>query len=209
MLKIHGRANSVNVQKALWAADECGVAYERTDVGGPFGVNDQPWFRAMNPNGVVPTIEHDGYVLWESNAIVRYLCAIYAPGTLWATDPRARGEADRWMDWQATTVMSGMTTLFWGLIRTPAEKRDNAAIDAARPATSAIWARLDAHLATRPYVAGEQFTMGDIPVGAVCYRWMNLPFRRDDLPELPHLRAWYERLVLRPAYRRHVMIVMT
>ncbi len=209
MLKIHGRANSINVQKALWAAEECGVPFERSHVGGPFGGNDQPWYRAMNPNGVVPTIEHDGYSLWESNAIVRYLCATYAPGTLWSTDPKARGEADRWMDWQATTVMSGMTTLFWGLIRTPAEKRDNAAIDAARPATSAIWARLDAHLATRPYVAGGQFSMGDIPVGAVCYRWMNLPFRRDDLPELPHLRAWYERLAQRPAYRRHVMIVMT
>ena len=209
MLKIHGRANSVNVQKALWAADECGVAYERTDVGGPFGVNDQPWFRAMNPNGVVPTIDDDGYVLWESNAIVRYLCASHAAGTLWPTDPMARGEADRWMDWHATTVMVGMTTLFWGLIRTPPEKRDGAAIDAARPATAAIWARLDAHLATRPYVAGAEFTMGDIPIGAVCYRWLNLPFRRDDLPRLPHLQAWYERLVLRPGYRKHVMITMT
>ena len=209
MLKIHGRANSVNVQKALWAADECGVAYERTDVGGPFGGNDQPWFRAMNPNGVVPTIDDDGYVLWESNAIVRYLCASHAAGTLWPSEPRARGEADRWMDWQATTVMAGMTTLFWGLIRTPPDKRDLAAIDAARPATAAIWARLDGHLANRAYVAGDAFTMGDIPIGAVCYRWLNLPFRRDDLPGLPHLQAWYERLVLRPAYRKHVMITMT
>lgn len=209
MLKIHGRANSINVQKALWAADECGRPYERTDIGGPFGGNDQPWYRAMNPNGVVPTIDDDGYVLWESNAIVRYLAARYSRGALWAEDARARGEADRWMDWQATTVMAGMTTLFWGLIRTPAEKRDTAAIDAARPATAAIWARLDAHLATRPYVAGDNFSMGDIPVGAVCYRWLNLSFRRDDLPALPHLQAWYERLTQRPAYRKHVMITMT
>jgi glutathione S-transferase len=209
MLKIHGRANSINVQKVLWAADELGVPYERTDVGGAFGGNDQPWYRAINPNGVVPTIDDDGYVLWESNAIVRYLAATHGRGTLWAEDPKTRGEADRWMDWQATTVMSGMTTLFWGLIRTPADKRDNDAIDRARPATSAIWARLDAHLASRPYVAGDRFTMGDIPVGAVCYRWLNLPFRRDDLPRLPHLEAWYARLSERPAYRKHVMITMT
>ena len=209
MLKIHGRANSVNVQKVLWAADECGVAYARSDVGGAFGGNDQPWFRAMNPNGVVPTIDDDGYTLWESNAIVRYLCASHAAGTLWATDARARGEADRWMDWQATTLMTGMTTLFWGLIRTAPDQRDTAAIDAARPATSAIWARLDAHLATRSYVAGTDFTMGDIPVGALCYRWLNLPFRRDDLPVLAHLQAWYDRLAQRPAYRKHVMITMT
>jgi len=209
VLKIHGRANSINVQKVLWAADELGVPYERTDVGGAFGGNDQPWYRAMNPNGVVPTIDDDGYVLWESNAIVRYLAATHGRGTLWAEDPKARGEADRWMDWQATTVLAGMTTLFWGLIRTPAGKRDNDAIERARPATAAIWARLDAHLATRPYVAGAHFTMGDIPAGAICYRWLNLPFRRDDLPKLPHLEAWYARLSERPAYRKHVMITMT
>lgn len=209
MLKIFGRANSINVQKALWVADECALAYEQVDVGGAFGGNDQPWYRAMNPNGVVPAIDDDGYTLWESNAIVRYLAASYAPGTLWATDPRTRAEADRWMDWQATTIMGGMTTLFWGLIRTPPEKRDLAAIDAARPATSALWARLDGHLARHRYVAGNEFTMGDIPVGAVCYRWLNLPFRRDDLPALPHLQAWYDRLAERPAFRKHVMIPMT
>ena len=163
----------------------------------------------MNPNGVVPVIDDDGYALWESNAIVRYFAASHAAGTLYPTDAKARGEADRWMDWQATTIMPGMTTLFWGLIRTPPEKRDLAAIDAARPATAALWQRLDNHLATRPYVAGEAFTMGDIPVGALCYRWLNLPFRRDDLPVLPHLQAWYDRLAQRPAYRKHVCIAMT
>jgi glutathione S-transferase len=209
MLTIHGRANSINVQKALWAAEECGLAFERTDVGGAFGGNDQPWYRAMNPNGVVPTLIDDGYVLWESNAIVRYLAAQYGAGGLWPVEARARGEADRWMDWQQTTVGAGMTTLFWGLIRTPEEKRDLAAIERARVATAAIWQRLDAHLAGRDYVGGDAFTMGDIPAGAMAYRWLNLPFRRDDLPAMPHLRAWYERLAARPAYAKHVMIVMT
>ena len=209
MLKIYGRANSINVQKALWAADECGLAYERIDVGGAFGGNDQPWYREMNPNGVVPTIDDGGYVLWESNAIVRYFAAGQASGTLWPADPKRRGEADRWMDWQLTVIQSGMTTLFWGLIRTAPEKRDLAAIEAARVATALLWQRLDARLAARPYVAGDAFTMGDIPVGAMAYRWLNLPFARDGLAPLAHLQAWYDRLAERPAYRRHVMIAMT
>lgn len=209
MLRIYGRANSINVQKALWAADECGLAYERTDVGGAFGGNDQPWYRAMNPNGVVPTIDDNGYTLWESNSIVRYFAATHAAGTLWPVDPRRRGDADRWMDWQLTVVQAGMTTLFWGLVRTPPEKRDLAAIEKARVDTAALWSRLDAHLATRPYVAGDSFTMGDIPAGAMCYRWLNLPFERGDLPAHAHLRAWYARLLERPAYAKHVAIKMT
>ena len=209
MLKILGRANSINVMKALWAADECGLQYERSDVGGAFGGNDQPWYRALNPNGVVPTIDDDGYILWESNSITRYLAASHAAGTLWPTDPRARGEAERWMDWQLSTIQGGMTALFWGLIRTPEDKRDLGAIEAARTATAVLWQRLDGHLARRPYVAGEAFTMGDIPVGAMCHRWMALPFRRDDLPTMPHLQAWYDRLLQRPAYRKNVAVPMT
>jgi len=209
MLKILGRANSVNVMKVLWAADEMSLAYERSDVGGAFGGNDQPWYRAMNPNGVVPTIDDDGYVLWESNSIVRYLAAKHAAGRLWPTDPATRGAAERWMDWQLTTIQGGMTTLFWGLIRTPEEKRDLAAIEVARTATATLWQRLDAHLASRAFVAGDNFTMGDIPVGCMAFRWMELPFRRDDLPAMPHLRAWYERLLARPAYQKNVANPMT
>ena len=209
MLKILGRANSINVQKALWAADECGLTYTRQDVGGAFGGNDQPWYRALNPNGVVPTIDDGGYILWESNSIVRYLAASYGPPGFWPADPKTRGHAERWMDWQLTTIQGGMTTMFWGLIRTPADKRDTGAIEAARLATAPLWARLDAHLAGNAYVAGDAFTIGDIPVGAMAYRWLNLPLRRDDMPDMPHLRAWYERLALRPAYRQHVMIEMT
>jgi glutathione S-transferase len=209
MLKILGRANSVNVMKVLWVADEMGLAYERSDVGGAFGGNDQPWYRAMNPNGVVPTIDDDGYVLWESNSIVRYLAAKHAAGRLWPTDPATRGAAERWMDWQLTTIQGGMTTLFWGLIRTPEEKRDLAAIEVARTATATLWQRLDAHLASRAFVAGDNFTMGDIPVGCMAFRWMELPFRRDDLPAMPHLRAWYERLLARPAYQKNVANPMT
>ena len=205
-MKIWGRANSINVQKVLWAADECGVKYEREDVGGAFGGNDQPWYLKMNPNGIVPTIDDGGRIVWESNSAVRYLAARYAAGSLWTNDPGARSEADRWMDWQLSTISRGMTTIFWGLIRTPPEKRDMAAINEAVVDTGKLWARLDAQLAERPYVAGSHFTMGDIPVGCFVYRWFALDIER---PELKNLRAWHERLATRPAYARHVMIKMT
>lgn len=209
MLRIYGRTNSINVQKALWAATECGADFEQVDVGGAFGGNDQAWYRALNPNGLVPVIDDDGYVLWESHAIVRYLAASYGDGVLWSADPRQRGEADRWMDWQQTTIQAGMTTLFWGWVRTPQDRRDPVALEAARLATAPLWRRLDDHLASRPYVAGTHFSIGDIPVGAMCHRWLSLPFDRADLPPLLHLRAWYDRLCRRPAYRRHVAVAMS
>ena len=129
-MKIWGRANSINVMKVLWAADECGIAYERTDVGGAFGGNDQKWYLDMNPNGVVPTIDDGGRVIWESNSAVRYLSARYAAATLWPNDPGQRSEADRWMDWQLSTLSESMRVVFWGLVRTPPDKRDMAAINA-------------------------------------------------------------------------------
>jgi len=209
MLKIYGRANSINVMKVLWVAEEMGLAYDRIDVGGEFGGNDQPWYLAMNPNRVIPTIDDGGFILWESNTIARYLASVHAPGTLWPTDPKQRGEAERWMDWQLSTIAEGMRILFWGWIRTPPEKRDMATMEAARPATAKLWQRLDAHLANRSFVAGDALTVGDIPVGCMVHRWMVLPFQRDDLPAMPHLKAWYDRLLARPAYARVVALPLT
>ncbi len=205
-MKIWGRANSLNVQKVLWCAEELGLAYDRVDVGGAFGGNREPAYLAMNPNGLVPTVETNGLVLWESNSIVRYLAARHGQGTLWPADAGQRAEAERWMDWQLSTANGPMTTIYWGLIRTPAEQRDLAAIEAARRSMNEIWGRLDRTLAARPYVGGETLSTGDIPVGALAYRWLNLPIER---AELPHLQAWYERLTTRPAYRRTVMIGMS
>jgi glutathione S-transferase len=205
-MKIWGRANSINVMKVLWAADECGIAYERTDVGGAFGGNDQSWYLKMNPNGVVPTIDDGGRVIWESNSAVRYLSAKYAAGTMWPNDPGQRSEADRWMDWQLSTISESMRVVFWGLIRTPAEKRDMAAIRKAAEDAGKLFGRLDAHLADRRYVAGQHFTMGDIPVGCFVHRWYALDIER---PELKNLRAWYDRLATRPAYAKHIMVKLT
>jgi glutathione S-transferase len=204
-MKIWGRANSINVQKVLWCADELGLAYERIDIGGSFGGNDQAAYRAKNPNGLVPTLEEDdGFVLWESNTIVRYLSAKY--GKLSPSDPRARADAERWMDWQLTTIARDMTTVFWGLVRTPPEKRDTAAISAAAKSLCGLWGRLDAGLQGKSFVGGNAFTMGDIPVGCLAYRWLNLPVER---VALPNLEAWYKRLGERAPYRKNVMVPMT
>jgi glutathione S-transferase len=206
MLRIWGRNNSINVQKVMWAVGELGRPHERIDVGGAFGGLDGAEYRALNANGRIPTIEDDGVVVWESNACVRYLAARYSAGSLWPEDPVARAAADMWMDWQQTTLLTDMTTVFWGLVRTPEAERDHAAIEAAAGRLGGLWRRLDNHLAGRRYVAGDHFTMGDIPVGATCYRYHQLAIER---PKLAAIEAWYGRLQERAPYRTHVMLPLT
>jgi glutathione S-transferase len=200
VLKLWGRVNSINVQKVLWTLDELGVRYERVDAGLHFGVVNEPFYRKMNPNGRVPTIEDDGLVLWESNAIVRYLAAKHGAGTLWPGDLPARADADRWMDWTATTFGPAMTPVFWQLVRTPPEKRDAAAVAAGEEQCAKLMEIFDRCLEGRQHVAGA-FTMGDIPVGTFVHRWYALPVKR---PALAHVEAYYARLKQRPAYARHV-----
>jgi glutathione S-transferase len=206
MLKIWGRNNSINVQKVMWAVGELGRPHERIDAGGAFGVVDSAHYGALNANRRVPTIEDDGVVVWESNACVRYLAARYDAGGLWPEDPAQRAVADMWMDWQQTTLVLDMTTVFWGLVRTPEAERDHAAIEAAAGRLGGLWRRLDNHLAGRSFVAGARFTMGDVPVGAACYRYFQLAIER---PRLEALEAWYERLRERAPYRTHVMLPLT
>ncbi len=202
MLRILGRDTSSNVQKVLWAAGELGLEFEREDIGGPFGGNDQPDYLALNPNGYVPTLIDGDYTLWESNSIVRYLAATHGAGTLWPADPRVRGSAERWMDWQIATLSPIMVTVFRGLVRTPPAERDMAAIVAARDGTARLFSMLDAALAGSDYVAGDEFTVGDIPVGIAAYRWYRLDIEREDFR---NLERWYRRLTERPAYRQHIM----
>ena len=202
MLKILGRRTSGNVMLPLWAADELGIDYEQVDIGGDFGGNDLPEYLAKNPNGLVPTIEDGGFVLWESGAITRYLCAKHGMGTLCPADPAQRAIAEQWMDWKLTTVMPMMTPIFWGLVRTPEADRDMDLIERSILRGRKIWSMLDAHLAGRDYVAGDRLTMGDIPLGPQVHRWYVLVA---EPPALPHLEAWYERLQKRPAFRRHCM----
>ena len=207
MLKIWGRKNSSNVRKALWCAEELGLAYEALDAGGAFGVVDTPQYRALNPNGRIPMIEDDGFVLWESNAIVRYLCARHASDSPWyPADVQARASADKWMDWTTSTFAEPFRQVFWGVLRTPAEQQDWAAIHAARHTCAQLLARVDQALAGQPYLSGEAIGMGDIPLGSFIYAWFEMPIER---APLPHLHAWYERLKQRPAYRHAVMTALT
>jgi glutathione S-transferase len=146
MLTIWGRTTSGNVQKVMWAVGELGLVHERIDAGQKFGRLDTPEFGRLNPNRRIPTIEDGDVVLWESNVIVRYLAARYGAGKLWPEDPAVRGVADQWMDWQQTALSPDMRTVFWGLVRTPVEKRDGAAIAAAVQRLKELWAMLDAWL---------------------------------------------------------------
>ena len=207
MLKIWGRKNSSNVRKPLWAVEELGLDYEALDAGGAFGVVDTPEYRAMNPNGRVPVIEDDGFVLWESNAIVRYLLAKHAPASNWyPADPQARAIADKWMDWATASFASPFRTVFWGVLRTPADQQDWPAIEAAIKECTELLAMADQALADKPYLSGDEIGMGDIPLGSFIYAWFEMPIER---PAMYHLEAWYERLKQRPAYQAAVMTALT
>lgn len=208
MLKVWGRANSSNVMKVLWLCDELGVAYGREDAGGAFGKTREPFYLAMNPNSRVPTIEEpDGYTLWESNSILRYLVASRAPGhAAHPTDPRARGDVERWMDWQLATLGPPMTVMFWTFVRTPEEKRDLAAAARARDESVEHWAILDRRLDGRDYLAGG-FSLADVAIGPFLHRWFELPVER---PSMPRLEAYRARLHERHAgYRVHVAVPMS
>jgi glutathione S-transferase len=199
MLRILGRLSSINVQKVVWCCDELGLRYERIDVGGKFGGNDTPEYLAKNPTGLVPVIEEDGFVLPESNAIVRYLAAREAAGTLWPQDLRERAQADRWMEWQATTFTPAQRDAFWQLVRTAPEKRDRAVTEASIAKTEKCMATLDAQLASRPYLAGDRFTVADIVVGCGVHRWLNMAV---DRAPRPNVERYYARLKSRPGARQ-------
>lgn len=207
MLKIWGRKNSSNVRKALWIAEEVGVPYLSQDAGGAFGLVDEPEYRSKNPNGRVPMIEDGDFVLWESNTIVRYLAARYgAESGLYPADPQVRAQADKWMDWTTSTLADAFKPVFWGVLRTAPEKQDWDFIAQGIQTLHGLLAIPDAALANQPYLSGDTFGMGDIPLGSFAYAWFEMPI---DRPELPHLQAWYERLKTRPAYQKAVMSPLT
>ena len=206
MLKIWGRVNSVNVKKALWAAEELGLKYERINAGMEHGVNKTPEYLRMNPTGLVPTIDDDGFTLWESHTIVRYLAAKHGAGTLWPTDPKARADVDRWMDWTHSFSREFQRPVFWPLVRTPPEKRDTKAIGEAVKKCGEMLGIVDAALAGRDFIGGRSLTMGDIPLGCHVQLWMRLPIER---PRQPNVEAWFARLCERAPYRRIVDIPLS
>ncbi len=205
MIKIWGRNTSANVQKVMWVVAEIGLPHERIDIGGPFGKNREPAYLALNPNGLVPTLEEeDGFALWESNTIVRYLAAKHRASALEPADLRARAKAGAWMDWQLSVLSPAIFACFWGLVRTPPEKRDHAAIAESKKQTTAAMTILDGQLAKTAYVAGDSFSYGDIPVAVIANRYRMLVPER---PPLPHLERWYAAISARQAFRDQVAAV--
>ena len=205
MIKIWGRNTSSNVQKVMWAVGEIGLPHERIDIGGTFGGNREPAYLAKNPNGLVPTLEEDdGFVLWESNAIVRYLAAKHRAVVLEPANPRARARANAWMDWQLSVAAPAISDAFMGLIRTPPEKRNHAAIEESKKKTTAAMTILDGELGRTAYVAGDAFSYGDIPVAVMAYRYRALVPER---PPLPHFERWYAAIAARPAFKAEVAAV--
>ncbi len=203
MIKIWGRNTSSNVQKAMWGIGELGLEHQRIDIGGPFGMNKEPKYLAMNPNGLVPTLEEeDGFLLWESNSIVRYLAGKHDKnGVLKPKDARTRARASQWMDWQLSVMGPAITPVFWGLIRTPPEKRDAKVIDSGKERTVAAAQIMDAQLGKTTYLAGAEFSYGDIPVGVMIYRYMQLIPER---PPTPNLDRWYGAISKRKAFQDYV-----
>jgi glutathione S-transferase len=204
MLKVWGRNNSVNVQKVMWAIGELGMPHERIDAGGQFGKTREPAYLAANPNALVPTLEDGDFVLWESNAIVRYLAAKYGPGTLQPAHPRAQALANQWMDWQLTVAAPAIFPVFWGLIRTPPEKRDPAAIEAGKGKITEAMQIVDAQLGKTRFLADDSFSMGDIPAALMAFRYRQLV---PDRPPLPNLERWYAEIEKRDAFRTQVASV--
>jgi len=204
MITVWGRPTSSNVQVVMWAIGELGLDHERIDWGGDFGGNDEPFYREMNPNGLVPTIRDGALALWESPAILRYLGARYGDENFWPTNPGERAPLDMWAEWVKTSVCPALTyQVFWQLIRVPAAERDQAVIDQGSQKLKALMPMVDERLGEGPYLGGEHLCFADIMLGHVLYRYHTLEFDRADTP---NLADYYARLQERSAYRNHVMV---
>jgi glutathione S-transferase len=202
MIEIWGRASSSNVQKVLWVCSELGLEYDRYDVGKEFGGNRTPEYLRMNPNGLVPTMRDDGLVIWESNTIARYLAINYGDGTLYPKEVGARTQVDRWLDWEVGTLGPTITPVFFGLIRTPPEQRNLAALAEAQTKLTEAFAILNVHLTDRTFIACDRLTLADIAMGNSAYRWYNFKIER---PEFAGLKRWYDVISQRPAFREFIV----
>lgn len=202
-ITLWGRLNSANVQKAVWALEELALPYDHIPAGGPFGGLDDPAFRAMNPNGLVPVLRDRDLTLWESHAIVRYLSAEYGSGLLFPLEATDRAPVDQWTDWTATTFQPAWIDLFWSLVRTPPAQQDRARIERAIVATIRRLEMMDRRLADAPYLGGDDFTYADIVAGVAMYRWTTMAIER---PALVNVGDWHQRLLQRPAFVKAVCV---
>ena len=203
MLKIYGRANSINVRKVLWLADEIGLSYERDDWGRGYRPLSEPDFLAVNQLGLIPVIDDDGFILSESNVITRYLAAKHGRTDLLPADPQRRATVERWMDWQLAELNGAFRPAFFGIFLKAQVPGGEEAIQASLRAWAAAMQKVEEQLTkTGAYIAGKDFTVADIPMGLSVNRWFatELPIER---PDLPATTAYYDRLSERPAFMAH------
>ena len=201
MIKLLGRSTSLNVRKVLWTLSELGAEYTLEEWGTDALPLQSPSFLALNPNALIPVLQHDGLTLWESNTICRYLAARFERTDLLPDSPAARARVEQWMDWQATELNNSWRYAFMGLVRRSPAHQDQQAIQSGLQNWNRHMGILDRTLSgTGGYVAGPAFTLADIPVGLSVHRWQMTPFEH---PHLPAVAAYYERLNERPGYRTH------
>lgn len=208
MMRLWGRTNSINVQKILWCLHELGLKegadYERIDAGLQFGVVNTPEFLALNPNGLVPTLQDESLVLWESNAILRYLARKYDQGNRFPSDMNSQASADKWLDWQLTTFWPTMRPPFLGLTRIPEQERNYDQIRKDYETASGQLAILNHTLESHLYCAGNRFSLADIVLGLCVNRWIMLadkfPERVGKRTSYPAIEAWMKRLESETAY---------
>jgi glutathione S-transferase len=198
-MRVWGRTGSPNVQKVIWCANELGLPYDLIAAGHEHGVVNEDWYLAMNPNGLVPTIDDEGFVLWESNAIVKYLCAKHSQGVLSPSDLQELADADRWISWQGSTLAPVMRRIVFEIVRTPPEQQDRARNAELVAIAVKLWKILDQQVEGRDYLMGSSFTMADIVCGPHLNLWFSYPIER---PPLRNLDAWHERLRNRDAFAR-------
>lgn len=196
MLKIWGRATSTNVQKVLWACGELEIEFSRVDIGGQFGGLNDPVYREKNPNGLIPTIEHDGFILWESHAILRYLATTSAKKRLYPENRMDAAIVDQWLDWQMIMLGWRLRGLFMVLNR-PEAAAPGETLETTSPQVVQSFQVAERRLKHSRYIAGEAFTIADISVGISAHRWLQLPIER---PKLPALETWFAGISARPAF---------
>lgn len=203
MLTVWGRNNSTNVKKVLWCLEELGISYQRIDVGGQYGKLNDPRYRSMNPNGLIPCLQDGDFILWESNTIVRYLAAQYGDSALYLPDAQLRAGAEKWMDWATSSMVEPFKAVFIGLVRTPPEQQDKVKIAQGMTQLNTLMAIADHALEKQAYLSGDKFGIGDIPLGCLAYAWFNLSIER---PPLPSLQRWYHSVSQRAAFKKVIDI---
>lgn len=196
MLRLLGHPPSINVRKVRWTAFELGLELDHAEVRG-----DAPEVRALNPNAQVPVLVDGAFVLWESNAICRYLAAREGRDDLLPVAPRERARVEQWMDWQASELNPAWNYAFQHHLRRSPAHADPVAAGVSERRWNRLMTVLDGELARRDdYLALDRFTLADLVIGVSVRRWQATPIER---PALPAVERYLERLERHPGFRRY------